>query len=314
MSDNSEKIVYVTNFGKKYHFKTQCQYIKGKEYFSISLKEAKQMYEGACSKCRTYNNAFNNNPSINKFNKYNNNNFKLNIFQKNKNNNYFYYNNNLYDRPYSVYKTNDNINQVNNINLNHNVIEEKEEKKLEDSKNPKNFSDFLSSSSSFTKIINNQFLSSEKNSDIDFNNINKFKNNNEVEISSFLNNNNLLKNINFFEQSKQIEKNSLINEHNNNELIEEEKQEEYSINNHNMSNDNEIINLISKYENKSLLFNSKSIISNNIEINKQKNLNKNYISDKKKNNINILICLLKNKKIILFLFKIIVIIFQIIKI
>ena len=48
---NYSERVYVTNYGKKYHFDANCSYIKGKEIISISLKEAKSDLEGACSRC-----------------------------------------------------------------------------------------------------------------------------------------------------------------------------------------------------------------------------------------------------------------------
>ena len=78
---NFNKIVYITNFGKKYHFSVKCQYIKGKEYIGIPLYEAKSKLEGACSKCANYNIYNINNPSINRY-KNNNNNFNLISFKK----------------------------------------------------------------------------------------------------------------------------------------------------------------------------------------------------------------------------------------
>ena len=109
---NFNKIVYITNFGKKYHFNVKCQYIKGKEYVGIPLYEARSKLEGACSKCANYNIY---NPSINR-NKNNNNNFNFNIVQKNRNNNYFYYKKNFDNLPYSLSKNVNGMNQVININ------------------------------------------------------------------------------------------------------------------------------------------------------------------------------------------------------
>ena len=69
---NFNKIVYITNFGKKYHFNVKCQYIKGKEYIGIPLYEARSKLEGACSKCANYNIYNINNPSINRYKNNNN--------------------------------------------------------------------------------------------------------------------------------------------------------------------------------------------------------------------------------------------------
>ena len=49
MSDN--KFVFITSKGKKYHFNSSCNYIKGKELDKIPLDEAKHSLEGPCSSC-----------------------------------------------------------------------------------------------------------------------------------------------------------------------------------------------------------------------------------------------------------------------
>ena len=49
MSDN--KFVFITSKGKKYHFNSSCNYIKGKELDKIPLDKAKHSLEGPCSSC-----------------------------------------------------------------------------------------------------------------------------------------------------------------------------------------------------------------------------------------------------------------------
>lgn len=281
---NFNKIVYITNFGKKYHFSVKCQYIKGKEYIGIPLYEARSKLEGACSKCANYNIYNINNPSINRY-KNNNNNFNLNIIQKNRNNNYFYYKKDLENRPYALHKNVNGMNPIINNNLNYNNNQEKDDKKIEASNNTiseinNKYSDFISSSNSLTKEINNKILFEEKSSDIDFNNFNGSSNKNKMDIlhrNNFINPQKENNNLSMYPESE--EKNSLNHFQNKNEMVKEEKNNENKINN---INNDEVINLINNYKNKNNITNNNN--SNNI---KENNLNKNYISDIKTKNINI---------------------------
>ena len=50
MSENNN--VFVTPKGKKYHFYTFCNYIKGREYKIIPLIKAKNGAKGLCSVCQ----------------------------------------------------------------------------------------------------------------------------------------------------------------------------------------------------------------------------------------------------------------------
>ena len=173
MENMNNILVYGTTTGKKYHFSMKCSYIKGKKCETLKIKEAKFKYEGACSRCKNQNNR-KNSPIINK----NNNNDNLNI-KKNKNN--YYYNNRINFDDEQVKpllkqkKNNNNINLLfNNNKILNNIIEDEDDKKIEVSKNSislikNNYSDFLSSSDSFTKEINQKILLEERSSDIDFN-------------------------------------------------------------------------------------------------------------------------------------------------
>ena len=279
---NNNIIVYVTTFGKKYHYNIKCQHIKGKEYFGIPLKEAKQKFDGACIRCTNKKNNYNS--SLKKYN----NNINLNIFQNNRNYNHFYHKNNIDNHPFpdSKNKNNNNMNQLNN-NLNYDIFEYKRNKKSEDKKNSvssinNKLSDFLSSSSSFTKILSNKNLFEEKSSDIDFNKMNKFPENN-LSKKTHINNNSIIFN-NIINKSEQDKRNSLSYFQNQKKYS---KDVENGIKN-NHKNNVEVINLINNYKNKSILFDSNETIKNNdSEINKGKNFDKNYISDSKKKNINI---------------------------
>ena len=190
MENMNNILVYGTTTGKKYHFSMKCSYIKGKKYETLKIKEAKFKYEGACSRCKNQNNR-KNSPIINKNNNFlffiiiyiyykdlNDNNDNLNI-KKNKNN--YYYNNRINFDDEQVKpllkqkKNNNNINLlINNNKILNNIIEDEDDKKIEVSKNSislikNNYSDFLSSSDSFTKEINQKILLEERSSDIDFN-------------------------------------------------------------------------------------------------------------------------------------------------
>ena len=297
---NFNKIVYITNFGKKYHFNVKCQYIKGKEYVGIPLYEARSKLEGACSKCANYNNY---NPSINRNKNNNNNNFNFNIVQKNRNNNYFYYKKNFDNLPYSLSKNVNGMNQVINNNLHYNNNKEKEDKKNEASKNSiseinNKFSDFISSSNSLTKEINNKILLEEKSSDIDFNYFNGASDkdkNNKLHINNFIHQQKDNNNISI--QSESEEKNSLSYLQNKNEIIKEEKNDENIINN---INNGEVINLINKYKNQNILLNKNNITNkNNLDNIKENNFNldNKYISEVKRKNININIPFKEQKNI-----------------
>ena len=235
-------LVYGTTTGKKYHFSMKCSYIKGKKCETLKIKEAKFKYEGACSRCKNQNNR-KNSPIINK----NNNNDNLNI-KKNKNN--YYYNN-------RIKKNNNNINLlINNNKILNNIIEDEKNKKIEVSKNSislikNNYSDFLSSSDSFTKEINQKILLEERSSDIDFNNINNYINKNKIRLSN--SNNNIVKN------------NNIINNKNQKLKTFEDKQDIFKDKNNNIDkgiNKQEYLN--------NLIQNDKS------EINKEKLLDINY--------------------------------------
>ena len=50
MSEN--KNVFITPKGRKYHFYTTCNYIKGRQYQKISFEQAKKITKGPCSSCQ----------------------------------------------------------------------------------------------------------------------------------------------------------------------------------------------------------------------------------------------------------------------
>jgi hypothetical protein len=50
MSEN--KKVFITPKGRKYHFYTSCNYIKGRQYQKISFAQAKKLTKGLCSSCQ----------------------------------------------------------------------------------------------------------------------------------------------------------------------------------------------------------------------------------------------------------------------
>ena len=50
MSEN--KKVFITPKGRKYHFYTSCNYIKGRQYQKISFAQAKKLTKGPCSSCQ----------------------------------------------------------------------------------------------------------------------------------------------------------------------------------------------------------------------------------------------------------------------
>ena len=50
MSEN--KKVFITPKGRKYHFYTSCNYIKGRQYQKISFEQAKKLTKGPCSSCQ----------------------------------------------------------------------------------------------------------------------------------------------------------------------------------------------------------------------------------------------------------------------
>ena len=284
MKHNKSKneFVYATQTGKKYHFDNKCYYLK-KGYFKIPLKEARRIFEGVCIRCKNRNN---NNILNEKYSSINNN-LKLNIVHNNRNYNYISENLNVCERQNShLKKENFNNNKhANNNNLLYNIIETDEDKNIEDSnfsiqKLNNSFTDLLSSSSSFIKVLNNPLLFEEKSSDIDFNNFNGSSNKNKMDIlhrNNFINPQKENNNLSMYPESE--EKNSLNHFQNKNEMVKEEKNSENKINN---INNDEVINLINNYKNKNNISNN-----NNSNINKENNLNKNYISDIKTKNINI---------------------------
>lgn len=265
MENMNNILVYGTTTGKKYHFSMKCSYIKGKKCETLKIKEAKFKYEGACSRCKNQNNR-KNSPIINK----NNNNDNLNI-KKNKNN--YYYNNRINFDDEQVKpllkqkKNNNNINLlINNNKILNNIIEDEDDKKIEVSKNSislikNNYSDFLSSSDSFTKEINQKILLEERSSDIDFNNINNYINKNKIRLSN--SNNNIVKN------------NNIINNKNQKLKTFEDKQDIFKDKNNNIDkgiNKQEYLN--------NLIQNDKS------EINKEKLLDINYNINNNQKSIN----------------------------
>ena len=177
-SNRNNEFVYGTHTGRKYHFDKKCYYLKN-GYFKIPLKEAINIYEGACFRCKNRNSNNNLNGKYSSIN----NNLNLNIIQNNRNYNYINENVNIDEQQNSCLKNiKDNNNKFrnnNNHNLLHNIIEKDDDKIIEDSnysasKINSNYTDLLSNSSSFAKVFNNPLLFEEKSSDIDFNNIKNF--------------------------------------------------------------------------------------------------------------------------------------------
>ena len=286
---NYSERVYVTNYGKKYHFDTNCSYIKGKEIISISLKEAKSDLEGACSRCF---NKRNNKVAINR--NFNNNNFNLSNFQKYKNNNNYKYRNNFNNRPYSNVKNYKNIIKENSNNLQKNDDIEENKKYIESKNSPSEkinkFTDFISSSNSITSIINTKKLFlEEKESDIDFNQSNKFiisqdKKEPDLIINNIYDKKNLKTDdkINLLLTKKSPYNNINLINNNISEILKERNED------HKISNDKskEDFNLLNRYKSQSVIFNNKN---NNLfesinKINKENDYNKNYIFNN--NNIN----------------------------
>ena len=287
MEDNNNTIVYITTFGKKFHFNKNCQYIKGKDYKEIPINEAMQKLEGACLRCKNKNNnALNINNEPLRLN-----NRIINMDQNNRNNNYFYSKNEFNHLPFSknknIYQNYGNDNNLNHFNL------QKEDKKSEVSKYSEsqkfnNFSDLLSSSNSkIIKAKNNTKLFEDKNSDIDFNNINfiteqdknrQFKLNRQINYNP--NNSNLIR--------KSKKENSLIFPSYKSKKI---KIEEYDSNNiiNDKNNQNEVINFNKNNKKYNDLSQENNIINNNkIEINKRNNSIINYNQENKEENINII--------------------------
>jgi len=170
MADKNKmnEIVYYTNTGKKYHFNPKCSYIKNKKSYKIVLGEAIKIFEGACYRCNrndTYKSKTSNFGI--------NNNFNFNTFQKNKNNDFRNYKNNINEKQKYI-----NIkerNQISNTN-NNNLLNISKEEKKDIKEHKKSSSDILSSSSSsYSKIININKLSDNKEENIDLKNINSNK-------------------------------------------------------------------------------------------------------------------------------------------
>ena len=291
MEENNNKIVYITTFGKKFHFNINCQYVKGKDYKEIPLNEARQKFEGACVRCMNKNN---NVLNINN-EQLRNDNQNLNIVQNNKNNNYFFHKNNFYKNSLS---NNKNIfqNDGNNINLNHIQIEKEDEKsevsKFSESQKNYKFSDFLSSSNSLSiKEKYNKMLFEEKSDDINFNNFNIISEQDKKTKFKFNGQNNYPINIsNFINKSEKENENSLKLSYDNHEKIKIEEYEDDIINDQN--NSDEFINSDKKNRNNDFLFHENNIIKNNKnEINsfvKRNISNLNYIPENKVENFNII--------------------------
>ena len=279
MADKIKKneFVYVTATGKKYHLNSTCSYIKNKESYKISLEEAKIKFEGACYRCFK-----NNNQSINSKIGINNN-FNLNIIQNNKNN--LILNNNNNEKQYELNIKENNQIQIKNNNLLSNIIKE-ESKNIKKQKN--SLSDILSSSSSFSKIIDKNKLSDNKDSDIDFNNninINKIykedlfniKNNNPIKIRKDINN-----------SSESGKLNSLIKQNYNKIILKngEEKNEDIL---NDIKNNSKNINIIKDSKNKKSFLSKNDIINNkSFDFNKGKNNSSiNYFSDTNQKDLSI---------------------------
>ena len=175
---NHNILVYKAKNGQVFHYNPQCRYLNHSIPEKIRINEARKTLT-VCSACRKKG-TNNINPSIN-------NNYNLNLIQNSNNNE-------PQNFGFKKFKS-ENI-AFNNIHDNFlsNIIEEEEDKQIENSKYTIStinyeFSDILSISNSFAKAIKKSFQPEEKKNFLNYNNINNLINQNQIGISNIKNNN-----------------------------------------------------------------------------------------------------------------------------
>jgi len=197
---NSDKLVYYTDAGDRYHIFLECPYIKNSKTVNKTLRESKLRKKKLCQWCKGKKTNKNNiNPLIKN---------NPNAFQNDNINN----ENNINKNSNFLFKKSKSINPVFDNNLKkafYNNIKEEEDKQIEDSKNSMsrityNFSDIFTISDSLAKLISKPSSVDEKNT------IKKFNNNNLEKIKKVKESN--IKNNN-------IESNNIINNISENDII-----------------------------------------------------------------------------------------------
>ena len=197
---NSDKLVYYTDAGDRYHIFLECPYIKNSKTVNKTLRESKLRKKKLCQWCKGKKTNKNNiNPLI-----------KNNPapFQNDNINN----DNNINKNSNFLIQKSKSINPVSNNNLKkafYNNVKEEEDKQIEDSKNSisgitNNFSDSFTINESLTQLISKPSSLDEKNI------IKKFNNNNLEKIKKVKESN--IKNNN-------IEGNNIINNISENDII-----------------------------------------------------------------------------------------------
>ena len=193
---NSDKLVYYTDAGDRYHIFLECPYIKNRKILRESNSRKKKL-------CRWCKGKKDNKKKINPLIKNN-----PDAFQNDNINN----ENNINKNSNFLFKKSKSINPVFDNNLKkafYNNIKEEEDKQIEDSKNSMsrityNFSDIFTISDSLAKLISKPSSVDEKNT------IKKFNNNNLEKIKKVKESN--IKNNN-------IEGNNIINNISENDII-----------------------------------------------------------------------------------------------
>ena len=222
--------------GNKYHYYSDCRYIKDKSIKRVLKNDARKDKLTLCSECRK------------KANNHEHQNFG---FKKFKSENIAF--NNIHDKVLS--------------NIKEEEDKQKEESKYTISSINLEFSDFLSISNSFAKTLKKSFPFEEKNSMIKFNNINNLININQKGMSNIKNNNIILNNNINNEINKNISFKKLS--YNNKILFkEEEKKEDVTTNE---VKDNIIINLNKNSKNQNSLLIKNKIRNYSFNINNQQN-------------------------------------------
>ena len=156
---NSDKLVYYTDAGDRYHIFLECPYIKNSKTVNKTLRESKLRKKKLCQWCKGKKTNKNNiNPLIKN---------NPNAFQNDNINN----ENNINKNSNFLFKKSKSINPVFDNNLKkafYNNIKEEEDKQIEDSKNSmsritNNFSDIFTINDSLAKLISKPSSLNEQN-------------------------------------------------------------------------------------------------------------------------------------------------------
>ena len=264
MEENELENVYVTPCGKKFHYNSQCTYIKFKPTIRISYKEALQKFEGPCSRCFGYNN-----PLLNKNNQiYNRNNFNNNFFPNNKcfqYNSKQIYNNaknfkKLRKETFNIINNNDKEDKKNNDRSEGNSLEKKDI-----------YTDLLISSGNGTILAGGDIdlqkkvlLFEDKNNSIDFNNNNFCTLNKNL---PYLNNKNIINNFDISNDICNFDRLSNNKEDEDKKIIEKDDDKKIKKENEVIGNDFNIINNSNFNKNNYKMYNeSSSLKSSNDKI------------------------------------------------